>query len=399
MILKLDRWTFPGAFAPNGREERERLVAAAVELERERSVRIVRDERGPNRGVPREVRLGPGEVELAYAAAGRMGYEPIARAIGEVIRHAESLLGAPSWFDSWLSVLTAALRGADPGPLGMSRERFKSEWYLLPDALTAGLALAQGVTPTWERVVSERLFSDSKRLARIRAHVVNILVRADPQWEGVPPEEAFDLLEVYGVRRKPGLLRCAGCAEVQVGGRQYRMEDFSPAAHLPDAWAESWVDAVVAAGTEIVTTVENEYPFLSYVEESGGPPGLGARGEVAVYTAGFPTPALVGALAQLGERGPGIEFRHWGDADIGGLRIWLFLRTRIGRPVKVFRTTRAFVERAADEGARRLSAVERVALRRLMAELEMLSGEDAREAHALALALLETGAKVEQERF
>jgi hypothetical protein len=41
--------------------------------------------------------------------------------------------------------------------------------------------------------------------------------------------------------------------------------------------------------------------------------------EAAVYTAGFPTPALVAALAGLRERIEGLEFRHWGDADGGRL--------------------------------------------------------------------------------
>lgn len=40
------------------------------------------------------------------------------------------------------------------------------------------------------------------------------------------------MLEVYGVRRKPGLIRCAGAAEVRVGDKIYALEDFAPAAHL-----------------------------------------------------------------------------------------------------------------------------------------------------------------------
>jgi hypothetical protein len=37
------------------------------------------------------------------------------------------------------------------------------------------------------------------------------------------------------------------------------------------------VDALKSTDVEVVTTAENEYPFLSYVEESGGPQGLGER--------------------------------------------------------------------------------------------------------------------------
>jgi hypothetical protein len=55
--------------------------------------------------------------------------------------------------------------------------------------------------------------------------------------------------------------------------------------HLPDAWAEAWVDAVVSSGVRCVTTIENEYPFISYVEQAGGPSGLAGRDEIVVYTA------------------------------------------------------------------------------------------------------------------
>lgn len=36
------------------------------------------------------------------------------------------------------------------------------------------------------------------------------------------------------VRRKPGLIQCAGAAELHIGNKTYALEDFAPAAHLPD---------------------------------------------------------------------------------------------------------------------------------------------------------------------
>ena len=64
-----------------------------------------------------------------------------------------------------------------------------------------------------------------------------------------------------------------------------------------------------------ITTVENEFPFLAYVEEAGGPTGLGDRDEIAVYVAGFPAPVLIDTLAAIAARKPGLRFQHWGDAD------------------------------------------------------------------------------------
>jgi hypothetical protein len=300
---------------------------------------------------------------------------------------------------AFLDKLTAGARRADFSAIGMQRERFKKEWRQFLPALTAAAALSRGISPAWERVFSERLFGDSKLLAQIRSHLVSILIRADPRWGGIPLEEASGLLEFYGVRRKPGLIRCAGVATLRVGQCLYRLEDFVPVAHLPDTWADSWLEAIAEAKVSVVTTVENEYPFLSYVEDGNGPASLGRRGELAVYTAGFPTPALVGTLARLCEVLPTVEFRHWGDADVGGIRIWRFLRQRLGRPVQFFRTTPEWLNTESLRGGRPLSLFEREALRRLRTELESETGHDITTACQLIDVLLHHGVKVEQERF
>jgi len=400
VILKLDAKSFPEAFAPDGRERRAALLAAALELEAEGRARVVRNVRGPLAGEPKEIRLGPPEVERAYHAARELGYEPLAVGLAKLERHASRLAAAtgPSWMREFLESLATGARGGDLGAIGIRRERIRREWRDLIPALTAAAALAGGVAPGWERMLSERILGDSKLLGRVRGHVVNVLVHADPRWDGIPPEEAGDLLESYGVRRKPGLIRCAGAATLCVGGSRYRLEDFTPVAHLPETWAEAWIEGILGTEARVVTTIENEYPFLAYVEEAGGPGRLGSRGEIVVYTSGFPTPSLVGTLARLGAARD-FSFRHWGDADVGGIRIWWLLRSRIGRPVEWFRTTADWVAVESRREARALSGLERAALSRIRAELAPHEGGDVASARDLIDALLEHGVKLEQERY
>jgi Uncharacterized protein conserved in bacteria C-term(DUF2220) len=400
VIIKFDARTFPDAFAPEGRQTREILVAAAAELADEGCVRLVRYGRGHLRNEPREVRLGPNEVGRAIEAARALGYEPLSATLAELEHHtvALSTQPQPAWMRTFLENLAVALRQADPSVLGFSRTRLKQERRTLVAALTAAVALSRDPAPAWERVTSERLFRDSKLLGRIRPLVVAVLVRADPRWQGVPPEEATELLEVYGVRRKPGLIRCAGAADLHVGGKTYALEDFAPVAHLPDTWSEAWVKALVSADVRCVTTIENEYPFLSYVEQANGPGGLASRGEIAVYTAGFPTPRLVTALSQLA-RQSSATFQHWGDADVGGLRIWYFLRSRLGCPLTIVRTTADWVASESQHGGRPLSSVERQALVRMRQELGDGEGPDLDIARALIESLLKHGVKLEQERY
>src|SRR5207245_11286530 len=93
----------------------------------------------------------------------------------------------------------------------------------------------------------------------------------DPRWDGIPLEDATDLLEAYGVRRKPGLIRCAGSGAIRVAGREYRLDDCTPVAHLPDGWSGAWVDALANSGVRLVRTSGNELPLVSCVAEAGGP--------------------------------------------------------------------------------------------------------------------------------
>ena len=249
-ILKFDARTWPEAFAADGREERASLISAARDLAAAGCLRVVRHSRGPLSEEPKEFRLGPENVDRAYQAAQRRGFEPLAVGLSAVAQRASELATdtCPAWMTTFLEGVGADVRRADFSGIGMQRERFKSEWRNVLSALTASAAFAKGISPAWERVISERVLGDSKMLGRIRSHIVRILVRADPRWEGIPLEEATDLLEAYGVRRKPGLIRCAGSASLRVGERVYELQDFTPVAHLPDTWADAWVRAVLTAG-------------------------------------------------------------------------------------------------------------------------------------------------------
>jgi hypothetical protein len=401
--LRLDPHTFPEAFAPDGRERLADLRAAATFLERERAIAVVRGNAGLYQSPePREVRLGPEHVDRAYTLARAFEYTPLEVSLKALSEHAAALSTRTEvpWIQAFLATVSVELAGGQGGPLVASRERLKHDWRDWRDALTAMVALAGGERG-WERVVSERLFTDSKRLASIRGQVAGLLSRVDPRFAEAVPEDPQDVLEVYGIHRRPGLLRCAGCAEMRVGERVYRLEDFSPSAHLPEAWAEAWMAGVATAQVDIITTVENEYPFLAYIEEAGGPRALGERRELVVYTGGFPSPTLSAALAQVARRRPDLRFRHWGDADVGGLRIWWYLRCALNHELEFFRTTPDWLEQHR-ERAQELTAAERLDLERVRQALHRstdATSRDVLEAVRLVDALVALGIKLEQERY
>ena len=102
--------------------------------------------------------------------------------LDEVAQHAMRLATqmGPMWMGAFLERLAAGARDAELSVLGMHRERFKREWRGLLPALTASAALAKGITPAWERVVSERLLSDSKLLGRVRSQIVVLVADLGP---------------------------------------------------------------------------------------------------------------------------------------------------------------------------------------------------------------------------
>ncbi len=400
VILRFDARVFPSAFAPDGREEREGLVVAARDLERASAIRVVRH-KGFAEGELRELRLGAAELDAAYEAARVAGFVPLGDALYQIGEHARALATRAStpWARSFLSAAGAEAAKGRLRWLGMSGERAKRERRDVCDALTCLRAIADGAKG-WERIVSEEVFGQSKRLASIRGLVAALLARADPRWDGVlldPDRDVFDLLGVYGIRRRPGLLRCAGDAALLVGGRTYSLCDFEPTAHLPESWSQALVGGIAASGITQITTIENEYPFLAYVEEAGGPAGLGARGELAVFVSGFPTPALVEFLVGVVRRSPAVRFRHWGDADVGGIRIWLLLREALGYPIALYRTTADWLETEAssERTTAFLSKDELRSLDSLRGRVRALKADDV---VALIDAMQKHRIKIEQER-
>ena len=401
VMVRIDRKEFPRAFSPDGREELAGLCDAAGMLAQLGALRIVHFKGLPEER-PREVRMGPAEVERAYQAARDEGFASLGEALNALESKVHALLSPdlPVWMRLYLEGIAADLGRGNLSLLGTSRERFKREQAEVLDSLSAAAALARGASG-WERVVSERIFADSKRLGSVRGKTAEILFRADPRWEGIAREDSFDLLETYGVQRKPGLIRCAGKAAMSVAGRSYLLEDFTPTAHLPEDWVTAWSEGITDAAPQWITTVENEFPFLSYVLEAGGPEGLGSRGELVVYTAGFPSTALLNGLLGIARHAPSARFRHWGDADVGGLRIWWFLRSRLARPVDLFRTRSDWLETEARRG-RDLNGLEKRGLEKLRRELLCSAAKDDPDVGAaveLIDALIRTGKKVEQERW
>jgi len=400
----------PEAFEPEGAEAMEALGHVARALHKAGVARVEWG-KGWSTNVPHCLRMGPDELPRAEALGRLVGYSFLEECLVKTIERIHELsivsldggMDTPVWISDFLERVRSSLQAGDTAPLGIGREAFKEQCGDLLDALQAAVAIGRG-EQGWERVVSQRVFRDTKRLAALRSRVAQLLVRADPRWESRTFGDATDVLAEYGVRRQPPMLVFAGVAELRFGKSLLRLEDMVPCATLPATWSDALAQGLAAAAPAVVTTIENFYAFLSYVEDAAGATGLCERGEVACYTAGNPAPALIQVLKAVRVARPDTTIRHWGDADVGGIEIWRYLRRALGEPLPLFRTSALSLRQAAKLGSA-ISPGERVALMRLRRELadEFADAKpdahqaDLRSAIELIEAMLELGIKVEQE--
>ena len=232
-------------------------------------------------------------------------------------------------------------------------------------ALAIGADLRDGRRPRG-RLVSIRVRGDSKAV-RIDDHRALLeAVFEVPLEELVPPLAPAVLL--------------AGALRLVVAGNE-----------VDPGWSRPWValppetvaalDAVRTRATRLVT-VENLLPFEE-VARAGLPPDT-----IAFYTGGFPGRAERAVLDALVVAG--IErVDHWGDLDVGGLRILRYLRDTLPIPVHPFRMDPALLDRLP---TRPLTTRDREALEAWLADPEA-------PAHPLARALLAANAKAEQESW
>ncbi len=160
------------------------------------------------------------------------------------------------------------------------------------------------------RRFSVRLLGDSKAVESMLGRLGGLL-RRNPEWSQW--EDDADLFRGLGLEKFPPPLFIKGPLALDYGGTQWDLTPLRPYVALsPEAVA----DIRPTTPVPYLLTIENLASFqrqVREVQDSG----------VVIYTAGFPAPALVQVLEELDRHLPGsCPFYHWGDRDVGGLRIY-----------------------------------------------------------------------------
>lgn len=168
-----------------------------------------------------------------------------------------------------------------------------------------------------ERVFSKRTFGDSKYFEQnLRANIASILKGWLFQDAELSTNEA---LQQAGLHRSSDELLFCGAFQVQFRGRAIDFGDFIHGSAMKSRMVKE-MNVTGFQGEEVVT-IENKASYREFCDQ------MDLRKTTAVYLGGFPGPAKRTFLNKLysfaHEHQLCIKFRHWGDIDLGGFRIFV----------------------------------------------------------------------------
>ncbi|NOH46468.1 hypothetical protein F0262_00120 [Vibrio rotiferianus] len=172
------------------------------------------------------------------------------------------------------------------------------------------------------RTVSVQLFNDSKKLESLASKVKSLMKNKLP--EEVMALSALDVLSYIGISRFPPLFRFKGNLTVQFKSGHIDTVDCWPNIGVsPDGV----VDIVLKQYPRYVLFIENQTTFERYCREV-------SDNGLVFYTNGFPSRAWQLLYSKLeASLPPDTPIFHWGDIDVGGYQILVFMDSLFNRAV------------------------------------------------------------------
>lgn len=235
------------------------------------------------------------------------------------------------------------------------------------------------------RIFSQRLFQDSKHLER---QVLKRLLAITRQSSGEMRETEEEWLDFLGLARSPQTVLLSGPLLFQSEGKEISTAAFPGGVGLSAQTVESMT--ILSTSARRILTIENLSSFHQWLEQHAD-----LRGEeLVVYTGGYPHRALQNFLRKLSDSllgaSGGPEIYHWGDIDLGGIRIFEFLKAEFFphlRPLRMdVETLLKYQSRAATIGAEYSAQLR-----------QTLNDPQYSDWHPVLTVMLERGIRLEQE--
>lgn len=177
-----------------------------------------------------------------------------------------------------------------------------------------------------KRLLSVRLYGDSKRWQALEKKILEILKEfclSDAEQAG----DANQILAERGIVDNPVHINLAGPLVFFTSRGRVELTKFYPDLGLAAEMAGDLTVELCSA--DAVVTVENKTSFYQYLRETSGK-------HLVLYLGGYHNSPrrelLIKLYRYFTERHKQISFYHWGDMDLGGIKIWYDLRQKTGIP-------------------------------------------------------------------
>ncbi len=218
---------------------------------------------------------------------------------------------APEWPSK---ALTGALEKWRNGKTAFSTSA--DEISVAVDLFRTALAISRGEQQEIDlRQFSVQLLNDSKAVEKILTRLAPLL-RQNPDWAEIG--EDAELFRFLGLEKFPPPVLLKGPLIIELSGQSIDTSKIRPYIGLsPDLITK------FSSETDVpyLITIENLASFQRYVRE------VSDQG-IVIYSAGFPSTSLLSVLRELDAKlGANCQCFHWGDRDIGGIRIFNHIST------------------------------------------------------------------------
>lgn len=185
------------------------------------------------------------------------------------------------------------------------------------------------------RTFSARHVGGSKAVEKMKSRFARIWQR---QFGGddLDPDELYESL---GISKFPHPLLFKGAITIVSGDEPFNCTKVRPYIGFPPQAIDKLEFIKIPS---YVLTVENLASFNRYAAEV-------SDNGLVIYTGGFPSPSKARLFKMLDAELPeAVEFYHWGDLDLGGLRIVVRLQSFIRRKVRPHLMNRELLELSGD---------------------------------------------------
>ena len=234
-------------------------------------------------------------------------------------------------------------------------------------------------SPVWRRQFSSEVLHDSKMFEKkYQDKVVTVLEKYSPlSEEGMT---ADDILRVHGIKTYSQTLEWKGPLVYRIGSGKPIDSSVNLFGTVINAQTLEQAVPIAVPGIRHIILVENKanYESMDFREET-----------LYIYCHGFFSPKelkFLGALTEI--TGGNTEYLHWGDMDLGGIRIFLYNQRKLFPGLKPYRMDASAYETAIAQGAGIPVKKEKK---------EKLQRLDAGDLDGLKECILETGMEIEQE--